>query len=470
MADMIEKIAMGGLTLRGNIDLQITDPLTGRAYYKFEDHNLVLDGLYEYLKMLCIAALCSYDGHYTYRPMTCLGSRTTDESSFSGFALTSVQTPTGDASRGPSTDKDCGALKSPVHRIVLTDGAAAEDARHTDLIGNIVAEANLSTAASSGGTKGVFSYAKSYENWRKLYRRWDWSSANGNGKIGRLHLCTARALFSMLDRARSRVEMRCFPLFSGTYLGTIENRKYFCTDIDSSIFAIRCVTYDVETLTCTEQTASFSVRDAGFNSYPSSASYTLVVSGENGTTHFVCRCYRNYYTQVYTLHADGSLTGFEVGLIYDGGVAYLGKDGKLILHSVYEKYAISLETHEVTKLATLKERTYGIQSGLIRYADDRYIVYRGYDAYYFNTETNETTSISTRIGSFGTGDDNFFYLRQNGVYYLVQTYRSDSIPYTQIDVVPEPERMLYTMTEKLLPEPVTKDNMPMYVGYTLEFE
>ena len=29
---------------------------------------------------------------------------------------------------------------------------------------------------------------------------------------------------------------------------------------------------------------------------------------------------------------------------------------------------------------------------------------------------------------------------------------------------------LRIMTERLLPEPVVKDNMPMYVGYTLEFE
>ena len=37
----IDRIALGNFDLSGHIDMQITNPLTGRPYYKFEDHNMV---------------------------------------------------------------------------------------------------------------------------------------------------------------------------------------------------------------------------------------------------------------------------------------------------------------------------------------------------------------------------------------------------------------------------------------------
>lgn len=466
MADMIEKIAMGGLALRGHIDLQITDPLTGRAYYKFEDHNLVLDGLYEYLKMLCIAALCSYNGAYGYRPMTVFGSGSTEEGYFDGFALVSVKTPTGDASRGPSTDSGYGVLKSPVHRIVLTDGAEPEDVRHTDIIGNIIAEANLSTAASSGGTKGVFSYAKSYENWRRLYRRWDWSSANGNGKIGRLHLCTARALMPLLDRTQSRSALSALT-FSGTYLGTIGNRLFFCTNCSASEVAINCVTYDAVTMTYTEQAATLDL--SGYNSYPNSQ--TLAIGeGTGGVVYLASRC-NNYYFHIYTLYADGTLTGMEVGYRLDNSIyyVYLQGDGALVLYSYRYKYAVSLETKAVTGVALPASISSNV--GLQQCVDGHIKVCSGNTTAPYTYDLDTEIDVATQTGAgFGRFNGLAYYLLQDGVVYRLACYQSDTIPYTQIDAIPDLDRKLYTMTERLLPEPVVKDNMPMYVGYTLEFE
>ena len=43
---MLDRIAIGDFGISGHVDLQITNPLTGKPYYKFEDHNMVMDGLY----------------------------------------------------------------------------------------------------------------------------------------------------------------------------------------------------------------------------------------------------------------------------------------------------------------------------------------------------------------------------------------------------------------------------------------
>lgn len=480
MANMMEKIAMGGLSLRGKIDLQITNVLTGRPYYKFQDHNLVLNGLYEYLKMLCIAALCSYDGCYTYRPMTCLGmgNRANDPiMSSSGFAVGLNNSYVSGNDRNPPTTSSDAVLKCPVERVVLTDGMEPEYVGRYGICGNIVAEADFRTAVSSGGKFGTFTYAKSLEDMRHIYRRWDWTSANGNGSISRIQLCSSQNLFPVFDRTKSISRLE-YPNITGTFVCSVDNKLVFFQTPTKDNITIRAYEINVDTGAFTEKETSIVPSDFGI-SQVSSGTY-LFARGPGQTVYIVCNAGSGRYLHVYTYDLESnSLSAFELydySLIYNGlAWMYCREDGELVLfthgNNAPSLLSISLTEKKVYKLPHSFDRISVNQIAGISEFDGRYVtLISSSRKIVIDTTTNTYQEKRyyhfTNFSSYG----NRFAMRVNGLIYILSIYKSEVIPFMQIDCVPDFDNLICAMTDRLLPEPVVKDNMPMYVGYTLEFE
>ncbi len=479
MADMMEKIAMGGLSMRGEIDLQITNPLTGRPYYKFQDHNMVLDGLYAYLKMLCIAALCSYGGWYGHRPMTCLGASNQSSNpmmDLSGFAIgLNNYTSTGNDTFPPSTSKSA-VLKCPVERVVLTDGVEPENSGRYGICGNIVAEADFRTAVSSGGTQGTFTYAKSLEDMRRIYRRWDWTSANGNGTIGRIQLCSLSNPFPMFDTTKS-LSMLKSPKTSGTFIGSYENRLLFFQTLTSDMITIRACEIDVDTGAFTEQETSIVPSDFGVTTEVIVSSL-LMDKGPGKTVYIVGNASSGKYLHVYTYDIENNT--LSVFQLYDYSLSfyrlvwmYCGEDGNLTLFSNGNNKPCLLSISPTEK--TAKQLPHSLEplsflgiAGINEF-DGRYLTWiNASTKIVIDTTTNKYWQKS--YSHFKNFDGNRFAMKVNGVIYIVSIYSSSTIPYMQIDCIPDFDNLICAMTDRLLPEPVVKDSMPMYVGYTLEFE
>lgn len=513
MAGQMEKIALGELALRGRVELEITDPLTGRPYYRFEDHNIVLDNLYQYLKTLCIAALCSYDGLYGYHPNTAFSGASYNlggpVSNYYGlcFGLSSYSAQ-GNSSYPPSTANKT-ALKCPVEAVSLTDGRAQPSGSDVRIDGSVIATADLRTQVASGGTGGIFTYSKSYENFRKLYRRWDWASANGNGELSKIYLHTIETTLPpfLFHKSISSLSLPVPSVNSWMTVGQVRNHIFFCTEINNGVASFAVLTVDVGTAAATIKTFVVDPTALGSSIKPTSRIFCILETKEPDVIKIISNNVSDYYTlPVYSYN----LTTGEVGLKeYQGFhdypndptrpdrlynsigqtsfeyrnifAAYRDTDGLITLFSGYNYRIYKIpETGNVLQYFS-SYRNVGNNSGLLfnnsgyRRPNENYVeLLKGDYVYQFNKATGENTS-NTPYWQYG-----FWYNFEgskyvlgglgDGLLYLCSIYWSATIPYIQVDAVREDDVGLRIMTERLLPEPVVKDNMPMYVGYTLEFE
>lgn len=515
MAGQMEKIALGELALRGRVELEITDPLTGRPYYRFEDHNIVLDGLYQYLKTLCIAALCSYDGLYGYHPNTALGGSSTRQSTpveeFYGLSLGVYGSAVAGSDRLPPTTRDeRAALKCPVEAVSLTDGRAEPAAGDMVMDGTVIATADLRTQVASGVKNGVFTYAKSYENFRKLYRRWDWTSANGNGVLSKIYLHTfSRTVPPFLfEKSVSALSLPYSSIGSWTTAGQVKNHILYCKGLNNGTASFVLLTIEVGTAAMTAKEFTLDPAALGGSTQPGSSCFCMLETEEEGVFSIIPHnCKNKFILQVYRYDSNTggiSLEEYTGSRYYPDDpaqkdylyysetdsfsyrnllAAYVDQDGQIVICSGYRYYQYKVPKSG-NRLEFLSEYNgYSSDNGSFfnkhgyRYGQDGSYLWL-YDAEgkkRYDKQNGRTNSISTEPWSYG-----FWYNFEgtkyvigglgDGLIYLCSVFWSASIPYLQVDAVPEGCTGLQIMTERLLPEPVVKDNMPMYVGYTLEFE
>ena len=516
MAGQMEKIALGELALRGRVELEITDPLTGRPYYRFEDHNIVLDNLYQYLKTLCIAALCSYDGFYEYHPNTALGGSNTNMgnpvSSFFGLSFgINASYPQGDSSYPLVSSSARTALKCPVEAVSLTDGRAQPSSSDVRMDGSVVATADLRTQVASGGKGGIFTYSKSYENFRKLYRRWDWASANGNGELSKIYLHTvASSLVPFLfHKSVSALSLPYGSISGWTAAGQVKNHLLYCTGLNNWVFSFVLLTVDVNTATITSKEFVIDSSALGSTKKPASRYFCMLETEEEGVFSIIPHCCTDNYTlQVYRYDsATGavSLKEYTGSRFYPDDLtqrdylcystsndssfssrnifsAYVDTDGQIVINIGYNNYSFKVPKsgnrlifmHTFTSASSYTSffHNHGYRSE----QDEAYVkLYNADGQVQLNKSTAFIENIATECWVYGfwnnfSGSKYVIGGLGDGLLYLCSVYWSATIPYIQVDAVQEGCVGLKIMTERLLPEPVVKDNMPMYVGYTLEFE
>ncbi len=524
---MLDRIAIGSLSLRGGIEMQITDPLKGRPYYRMEDHNLILDGLYNYLQQLCIFALTSWDGNgLAGHPMTKHGSRSSQITYYQGLCgyNNSNYAVSGSDSLPPS-DEYGGFLKNPVEGIFITDSTAAPNAGDVSIDGNVTALADFRTVVTSGSQYGTFTYTASRESFRDFYRRWDWTSANGNGTLSKIFLGMIGGRIPNMVRSLSEAwGPSNNPAISGRFAGQIGTTQFYITENNDGVVTILRLDFDVQTKQFSTRTYTVDFPALGATVKPV-GTYLAVKATSNSDLVYViphtCNASSKGCIGILTLSTgacrviDFTATSSYYNYIYYTtsstdwqyrNVTFCATDGNDIYMIVYDNTAlvrinpIAGETN-ASQVYRLR-RDYGSTSesffhGLTEdlgfnvgasesefYYDvlgsdgsvQRLYLYQQYESYDYEPRYSTLKSACIYGSSIiwkGGNVFNALYPAGN-YYYLVRCSSSGG----QMDAILKPS-VVYTdpaysfgcqiMTAKLLPEPVVKNDMPMYIGYTLEF-
>lgn len=520
----IEKIAIGDLQIRGHIDMQITNPLTGRPYYKFEDHNLVMDGLYKYLKALCIETLCAYNGGvYYYRPMTAL-SGTGDVEPCKGLSpnyhsagFTNYVSRIADSGSdyAPPSNQSGSRIKSPIDMILLTDSTAEPSSNAVLPDGNITALADMRTVATSGSKFGTFTYARSIECFSKVYRRWDWSSANGNGLISKIMLCQSAPFLMPIDLNASRASLNSVNTSGSSGVGELRcmvgNYVLYTKKVNSVVTANICKLDKTEpsyTKLC-----SISFENLGLSSTVTSKYFSMILISSTRlllVTHAVSDTKKLHVYEIDTTSgelvsaremygANSASSDTPVTLADSTGesaynpIAYQDDNGDVIVITYSYTYRLPATGNKlefISRKHSAKERLQNtlynsyLTPGKRSVSPTEFgstIKYISNDLYYVcDTTTGEYTT--TNIGAYTAMYSTYFYSYNNLIYTglnnapfalnspfeVVSISMSPTSPFIQVDTVLSPVAQ-QCMTARLLPEPIEKNDMAMYVGYTLEF-
>lgn len=516
---MLDRIAISDFGIRGHVDLQITNPLTGKPYYKFEDHNMVMDGLYTYLKTLCIIALSSYNGGpYSYRPLTSMagysGIRYPYESrpasrSFSDYITDSA--PSGNANLPPSNNNGS-RLNCPIDQIVITDSLVSPSANDVSVDGNIIAMADSRTAVSSGSAYGVFSYARCIESFSKLYRRWDWASANGNGVLSKIMLCQTTPILHQFDMSSSVASTESDITSRG--VDAIIGEYAIKSSYTNSIFSISVYKIDLNTPSI-KMIGTIEFSNTGLTSTVTGRQYSIIpISGTTAviipnsvsdinklhvykvdlSTCEILSAREMYGTSSATSTSTVSL-GYSTSDNTNNPSAYMNSSGDIIVITYQYTYKVPDTGDKLEYIAynNNSNRFTDIRSWLYSYAytnnksicsmvefGDTIRFVSGSTYYTINTtapsfSTKDLHEHTLTYNKFYDGNAIIFLGFSESIFNPDSPYRIVGIsgvanaPYIQVDKVISPD-LLKVMTARLLPEPITKQDMPMYVGYTLKFE
>ena len=523
---MLDQIAIGSLQLRGGIEMEITNPLKGRPYYRMEDHNLILDGLYNYLQQLCIFALTSWDGNgLAAHPMTKSGSRNAQISYYSGMCgyNSSTHYPTG-SSDYPPADEQGGFLKNPVEGVFITDSVVAPASGDLCIDGNITAQADFRTVVASGSQLGTFTYSASHESFKEFYRRWDWTSANGNGTLSKIFLGMVSGKLPNLIRSRSASWLPSDnPAITGRFAGQIGTTQFYITDNTNGVVTIQRIDFDIQTKRFSSRTYTIDFPALGATVKPV-GTYLAVKATSNSDLVYVVPHTCNNTTKgciaILTLSTgacrviDFTATTSYYNYIYSNTSATDWQSRNVCFCKTVgnDIYMIVGNSCSLVRIDPIAGETNAAQVYRLR---------RDYGS----ASENFFHGLSEDLGfSVGSQESEFYYdvMNSDGSvqhYYLTQQQNYDYEPrYTttrsaciygssliwkggnvlnalypdadcyylvrcsasggQADAIRKPS-LLYTnpayslgcqiMTAKLLPEPVVKNDMPMYIGYTLEF-
>ena len=521
----IEKIALGDLQIRGHIDMQITNPLTGRPYYKFEDHNLVMDGLYKYLKALCIASLCTYNGAtYGHRPMTaisgtpnvnpCTGLNPYHASAgFANYVHGTAET--GSSSYPPSTSSGA-RLRSPIDMILLTNSAVEPSSTDALPDGDITALADMRTVAESGSKYGTFTYARSLECYSKVYRRWDWTTANGNGSISKIMLCQSAPFFMPVDFKASRASLNASSITGITSNGidlrcVVGEYALFTESVNSVVMAY---IYKLDKTTPSFiKLCSISFENLGLSAKVTSVYFSMLRISSTRlllVTNGVSNTYRLHVYEIDTTSgelvsaremygASSESSDTPVQLAYNSSnhyynpIAYQDENGDTIIITYSYVYKLPATGNKLTFVRAKISADSNLQNNLYYYAfcnTKRVTSPIEFGATIKFLNGGDYFELSTATGQYTTQKiENHIYMYSEQFYsYGIQIYtglnnepfapnspfevaaisRKPTSPFIQVDTVPSPVAQ-QCMTARLLPEPIEKNDMAMYVGYTLEF-
>lgn len=494
----IDRIALGNFDLSGHIDMQITNPLTGRPYYKFEDHNMVLDNLYTYLKTLCITAMSTYEtvfgGHLITNLTYVSGATPSFAGSHSNY----------NPSDGPYT-QDGPFITNPIGQIIITDDTTSPVATDNVIRGNKIAMAAFNQSADVGSVWGVFSYTKCFETFNRLYKRWDWSSTNGNGKLSKIYLLPkVQFLPRQIDFPFSNIISQNFPSADG-YTTLRSYRNYWLyTKVVSQVFYMRVFKLNYGT-SSVDYKGEVIIRQSDFNLshswYDDKCSLIAV-----DDTHLKI-IPKNYYSNtkslaVYDIDLDNALaTGaseYSCSAVplyivsnrdYSSNPrAYVDNSGIIHVFNFGREYLLDMQKGEITYHQDFKdEDSTSYVGGLLgtlctgvtqyRIIDDVLYIYnpnnwwRISDMKATKAVVPTYSMLSEPFVSRSNRSDTLTH--DSDDWYIYTTLRSvNGHQYMQTERVrlPFENNRLVATTERLLPEPVIKNDMPMYVGYTIKFE
>lgn len=439
MASIAERIALGEIGLEGEIEICTMNPLTGRPWQYQKVKNVVCQSMYDYIRLLIKTSLTQtmYYGWYMkgLAPIPELASKAS----------------------GGSTIYD---LKNPAGFLYLTDGLLPEDRFHYVLDGNIVGFGDLSNSASADLKKGMLTPSASYSFCNEVYRRWDFASDRGKGAITKISLARNGTGAYGEEVAINGTSMR--------YAFNINGEYWICRAVSKT--EIRFERIGIEgrnVVNLGDVITSLPDAPITFSTVPTdlyfcynSTANKVYISSSSITYN------SDYDAGLFCMNLDGSecefipFSTYHMNRIY----GFSSKDNLLMLYtqeSYNSKYKVIFDVQENTIVKRESVSDTIAFNNTFEISRKFYAVY-GSTLYTIIDDTFALQSVSVgrpiAIGDAKiidiVGDKAIMASDANGFPIVYSVPADDKHPCN-------------LMTEKLLPEPVVKGDMPMYVGYTL---
>lgn len=470
--NMLERIMLGDIRVKGKFDIVVKDELTGRIAQELHEHNYVTPYTYAFMRSMLMMRLMP-----------------------TGFYMPYHQT------ESQYTE----ANYIPFYYFALTNGLAAEGTLDATqgIDGTVLAAGSISSSATSGTIWGAFNTAAMKITPSSMYKRWDWASTNGNGTFTKAML---------LNRSKDWT-----PLYSHALADMVFNG--FSGSILTTNYRLVTNEADVWAISVNGTATSFTLYKRAFNgtsfdettysfTFRSNRNMALghtffCIDKTDSTKAYIGSSTFNWYAY---LDLSSGTVLYEGGMTQNGVCAgyncafYCDSSGNLrsvywlttgVYHGTMVKatgvWSGSLISHTNTNAGSYNGYVVALISGNIAYcvnletpgASVFYTVVNLSTGAIFQDQIYTTSSTAIpllylRIPSTGNFSNRGF-ITYNGTLYMVWYYYSGTSAYNFLYLQEITEDILspkkIVCTEKLLSSSVTKtSSQSMYAGYTIEFE
>ena len=472
---LTDRLLLGEIGIEGEFEIGITNPLTGRLYRHVKSKNVITDGMYEYLRMVQWDLLRTLYLDSSSPRCQCGISR--NSGVLGGYPYPAI------------------------HAVHLTDGSLPEDQTRRVLDGNTIAYGTSNASVSTDTKLGVITPSECYALYNRIVRRWDFPSDKGNGTFSKI------CLASPYEACRYDV------IAVGASISGSSDAVRYGYFLNSQPF----VYYSANASTRVEKHL---LVEGGYTKT------TLVSELKKPNTYDLSSKYRidgntdmGLYSDTYRI----ALVDFTTGDIKKGGYysdwkyadgssvsseilkdtyrpLWFYYDGKAYWHKMdYGFYVGDYDTMLVSRISTevIDDFNFSTSAG---YTFEFAI--KGNNIYVRNNSTKALYKIdgsalkrgsvkcemiapyATMFGGvynmlYDVVDGEcakFFHVDPDGytsntspaITYMPKSSGISRVPFVDNAGSGPNASQLQLMAEKLLPEPITKDNMPMYVSYTLK--
>lgn len=465
---LTDRLLLGEIGIEGEFEIGITNPLTGRLYHHVKSKNVITDGMYEYLRMVQFDLLRTMLEVTNYLQPRCRSGIPMDSGMSSSYP------------------------KAAVASVYLTDGVLPENKTRRLIDGNTIAYGTTNATVSTDNKLGVLTPGECYALHDKVVRRWDFPSDKGNGTFSKISLGnTLKSCYYEVIGVGGeigRLMKERYGLVSQPYVyyfpsASTSIEKHFITEgqntkntlvanlkrpdsysrdhykIDGNTDrGVQFYDYEVYLV---DFTTGEKIKGGYYNVWKNDAGKTIsseifreVDYGINFyyNERFYLYCRRPGYEGFYMVDFDSMVVSKIVDGIIDDFTADTYFETVVQSDSIY---AGGYTTSTVYKIDgnSLKNGSFSYEI-VVPYA-----VMYGVSGILYGVDDG-------RYIKFFHGDDGGYSI--NNITYMPSSSGISRVPIVDNAGAGPNASQLELMAEKLLPEPITKDNMPMYVSYTLK--
>lgn len=475
MGNIVEKLALGEMSVRGKFEIVTKNDLTGRIHQRVCEENTVHEAFYSFLRNAAIKSIAQN--------------------------ISSVGTPPPLFNNGDYQNNQV-----PFNKVMLTNGTLASGVIDplVGIDGNILAYGYDTISVTSGTIYGVPTVSEWYATNHSIYKRWDWSSANGNGTFSKIlttaaHLRNGYHIPSIASGRDLYFKVAPSVTFASTYCGGHSDDLWMVTSISTTSCNLRRIALTASGLVQTDYTITTSsptfTSSTYYDLYHSTANSNIVylVSGST-TTKYV----HKINISTLTLVSNTTISTPYARMSY-GTVGYIDSSDNIHMYGftntsgyygmwLYVYTASTATVDSGTQISSTTAATaYGLTVIKYAYTSGNYIyAYSATSSQIF--AFNKTTGAHT-VSELNTSDKlnnsfDYYYkgscfitsstgnmglFKYNGYYYTVYYYTSAPV-YTYARCIADLTPDFIVTTSKLLSATVTKtSSQSMYIGYTLEF-
>lgn len=465
---LTDRLLLGEIGIEGEFEIGITNPLTGRLYRHVKSKNVITNGMYEYLRMAQVDLLRTlyYNGNGHPR---CRNGLKADAGMIYDYPIPAV------------------------YGVCLTDGVLPENTARRLVDGNIIAYGTSNAAVSTNEKLGNLTPSECYALYNKVVRRWDFSSDKGNGTFSKISLRTPYstggyyeviAVGSGFDNTDPLINTYC--AISPPYIYNLPSnyglKKYVLTEGEnrqnSLVASLKkpAVNWGEQAYLIDGST------DKGVKLHDN-----YEISLVDFTTGQVIK--KGYYTDWKNEEGKGISSGLvyasnrSLCFYYNSKVYWYQKSSgiyeadfdTMVISKISAEIISDFETNDHFEIAiegnNIYTRNYTTKAV---YKIDGNALTAGGFVYEKIVSYADMYQVNCQL--FGVEEGKYIKFAHNdtqGYKKDGSTYMTTSIGISRVPLVDNAgagmnASQLDLMAEKLLPEPITKDNMPMYVSYTLK--